>query len=216
MEKYFGKYRGKVANNIDPMQLGRVQVTAPSILGDGRLSWAMPCAPYAGAQVGFFAIPPVNANIWVEFEGGNIDYPIWSGCFWGMGEFPLAAAPGANPMIKVLKTESMALILSDVPGAGEATLEVNPPGVSLPMKMTFNSAGIEIACDPANVKITPQSVQIELAPSAMKIAPDSLEIASAPSSVKLSGSGVEATNGPATLKMSGPKLDVNNGALEII
>lgn len=66
--KFFGKYRGKVENNIDPMQLGRVQVKVPAVLGDGTMSWAMPCVPYAGSGVGFFAIPPNGANIWVEFE----------------------------------------------------------------------------------------------------------------------------------------------------
>jgi uncharacterized protein involved in type VI secretion and phage assembly len=51
----------------------------------------MPCTPYAGRDVGFFAIPPVNSNVWVEFEQGDPDYPIWSGCFWGMNELPEAA-----------------------------------------------------------------------------------------------------------------------------
>ncbi len=213
MEKYFGKYRGKVANNIDPMQLGRIQVSVPTVLGDGRLSWAMPCVPYAGRQVGFFAIPPTDANIWVEFEGGNIDYPIWSGCFWGTGEVP--AKPAIDKM-KVFKTESITLTLSDVPNAGGATLEVNPPGVSVPMKMTFNSAGIAIECNPANVKITPKGIELTLSPSTVKLTPANVEVASTPSSVKLSSSGVEVTNGPAAFKMSGPKVDINNGAMEVI
>ena len=51
----------------------------------------MPCAPFAGSGVGFFALPPVGANVWVEFEGGDPDYPIWSGCFWGAGEVPAHA-----------------------------------------------------------------------------------------------------------------------------
>ena len=76
--------------------LGRVQVSVPAVLGDGRLSWAMPCVPYAGSQVGFFAIPPVGANVWVEFEGGDPDYPIWSGCFWGTGEVPATPAMAAD------------------------------------------------------------------------------------------------------------------------
>ena len=203
-------------NNIDPMQLGRIQVSVPSILGDGMLSWAMPCVPYAGMQVGFFAMPPINANIWVEFEGGNIDYPIWSGCFWGTGEFPLGVAPAANPMIKFFKTLSNTLTFSDIPGAGGTTLDVNPPAVSAPLNMTFNSAGIQIDCNPANVKLTPASVEINMPPSAIKLTPANLEAASPPASIKLSASGVVATNGPAILKMAGPKVDINNGAMEVI
>ena len=83
MTAFFGKYRGTVVNNLDPMQRGRVQVSVPAVLGSGRLSWAEPCVPYAGDQVGLFAVPPVGANVWVEFEAGDPDHPILAGCFWG-------------------------------------------------------------------------------------------------------------------------------------
>jgi len=106
MNDFYGKYRGKVENNVDPMQLGRIQVNVPAVLGEGRMSWAMPCVPYAGSGVGFFAIPPNGANVWVEFEGGDPDYPIWSGCFWGTGEVP--AQPAVAEM-KVFKTDMLLL-----------------------------------------------------------------------------------------------------------
>ncbi len=157
MSQFFGKYRGKVANNIDPMQLGRVQVSVPAVLGDGSLSWAMPCAPYGGSGVGFFAVPPVGANIWVEFEGGDSDYPIWSGCFWGVGEVP---AQPALPQMKVCKTDGITLTLSDLPGAGGFTVEVGPPVVPTPLKMVFNASGIEISNSAASVKLTPASVSL--------------------------------------------------------
>ena len=157
MSQYFGKYRGKVENNLDPMQLGRVQVSVPAVLGGGRLSWAMPCAPYAGPGVGFFAIPPVGANIWVEFEGGDTDYPIYSGCFWGVGEVP--ALP-AVPQMKVLKTDGITFTLSDLPGAGGFTLEVGPPVVPMPLKLVCNAAGIEITNGAASVKLSPVSVSL--------------------------------------------------------
>ena len=68
------------------MQRGRVQVSVPAVLGDGQLSWAEACVPYAGDSVGLFVVPPVGANVWVEFEGGDPAYPILGGCFWGPGE----------------------------------------------------------------------------------------------------------------------------------
>ena len=110
MSQFFGKYRGKVVGNLDPMSLGRVQVSVPAVLGEGRSSWAMPCAPYAGPGVGLFAIPPTDANVWVEFEAGDPDYPIWCGCFWGSGDAP--ASP-ATPDVKVLKTGTATLKLDD-------------------------------------------------------------------------------------------------------
>lgn len=136
MKQFFGKYRGKVENNIDPMQLGRIQVSVPAVLGEGRMSWAMPCVPYAGNGVGFFAIPPNDANVWVEFEGGSPDYPIWSGCFWGIGEVP--ALP-ALAEIKVLKTDAGTITMNDLPGIGGITIETTTG-----MKVVINALGIEI------------------------------------------------------------------------
>jgi Type VI secretion system/phage-baseplate injector OB domain len=136
MTQFFGKYRGQVANNIDPMQLGRIQVSVPAVLGDGQLSWATPCVPYAGSGVGLFAIPPIGANVWVEFEEGDPDYPIWSGCFWGVGEVP--ALP-ALAEIKVFKTDGVTLTLNDLPGVGGFTLETLTG-----QKITVTALGIEI------------------------------------------------------------------------
>jgi hypothetical protein len=154
---YFGKYRGTVANNIDPQQQGRIQVQCPAVLGDGRLSWAMPCVPYAGSSVGFFVVPPVGANVWVEFEAGNPDYPIWAGCFWGPGETP--ALP-ALPTTKLLKTEGISLKFDDLPGAGGLTIEVMPPVVATPMSLVFDATGIELKNGAASVKLTPASVSV--------------------------------------------------------
>jgi hypothetical protein len=85
-KQYFGKYRGIVLDNTDPLQLGRIlaQVGALSI----STNWAMPCLPYIGTP-GILALPPVGTDVWIEFEQGNLDYPIWSGCFWNPGQPPL-------------------------------------------------------------------------------------------------------------------------------
>ncbi|HEU4421775.1 MAG TPA: phage baseplate assembly protein V [Pilimelia sp.] len=156
-DKYFGKYRGKVANNVDPMLQGRIQVTCPAVLGDGQLSWALPSSPYAGPGVGFFAVPPNGANVWVEFEAGDPDYPIWTGGFWDAGQAP--ASP-AVPQMKVLKTDGLTLTISDLPGAGGLTIEVAPPAVATPLKIALTSSGIELSNGAASVKLSPASVSL--------------------------------------------------------
>lgn len=136
MSQFFGKYRGQVENNIDPQLMGRIQVSVPAVLGEGTLSWAMPCVPFAGSGVGFFAIPPNGANVWVEFEGGDPDYPIWSGCFWGLGEAP--AMPAIEQM-KVLKTDMGTITINDLPGVGGIKIET-----TLGAKIEITARGIEI------------------------------------------------------------------------
>lgn len=154
---HFGKYRGTVTNNIDPKMEGRVQVSVPTVLGKGRLSWAMPNAPYAGDGVGFFAIPPVGANVWVEFEGGDIDYPIWAGCFWGPGEVPVK---GGLPTTKILKTDSVSLKLDDLPGAGGLVIEVGPPVSAINARIAISSSGIEVTYGGASIELSPVAVSL--------------------------------------------------------
>lgn len=116
--RVFGKYRGQVINNVDPLTQGRVQVQVPAIYGTNTLNWAMPCVPYAGNQEGFFLIPPIGANLWVEFEGGDIDFPIWAGCFWGTGE-----CPGTLAQTKLIKTPVASLTLDEVNPAAPVVLQ---------------------------------------------------------------------------------------------
>lgn len=131
---FFGKYRGKVKDNEDPMKMGRLLLSVPSVLGDLTSSWAMPCVPFAGDGVGFFALPPVNANVWVEFEGGQPDYPIWTGCFWDSGKIPL---PSADSKVKVIKTDSATITFDD--DKGSLTIETKQ-GV----KLNMDSKGMDL------------------------------------------------------------------------
>ena len=118
--KYYGKYRGLVIDNIDPEQIGRVLVQVPDVLGETPSSWAMPCVPAAGIQAGCFIVPPIGSQVWVEFEQGDPDYPIWTGGFWGVvADVPaLAIAPPAIPPgqnILLQTTSQNMLLLSDAP-----------------------------------------------------------------------------------------------------
>jgi hypothetical protein len=194
---FFGKYRGKVVNNVDPMQMGRLQVSAPAVLGEGKLSWAMPCVPYAGKNVGFFALPPKDANVWVEFEGGDPDYPIWSGGFWDKGQVP---AKPAVAEIKVFKTEGIRLVLNDARGAGGLTLNVGPPAVNLPIKITADGRGVQLSLQSVTVKITSRSVDLLVPPGSLKLSP----------------ANVEARHAGASVKLQQIRVSLNNGALDVM
>lgn len=81
--KYFGKYRGVVINNVDPMQMGRILAQVPDVPGAVPTTWAMPCVPCNLPKKVGSALPEIGAAVWIEFEQGNPDYPIWTGCFYG-------------------------------------------------------------------------------------------------------------------------------------
>ena len=100
--KYFGVYRGTVANNVDPLQIGRIMATVPDVGREIPTTWAMPCVPFAGKQMGAFVVPQIGSGVFVQFEGGDPDRPVWTGGWWGdAAEVPalaLAGVPG-NPNI---------------------------------------------------------------------------------------------------------------------
>lgn len=116
---FFGKYRATVLNNIDPMGIGRIQCFVPDVQSVLPSSWCMPCVPISGIQSGVHVVPSVGSGVWVEFEHGDPDYPIWVGGFWGSrADVPAMAQAGVpgSPSI-VLQTQSQnTVMLSDVPG----------------------------------------------------------------------------------------------------
>lgn len=154
--QFFGKFRGTVSDINDPLMMGRIQATVPDVMGDLPTGWALPCAPFGGSGMGFFALPQVGAAVWIEFEHGNPDFPIWSGCFFASVDMPpeLLAPPFKKVMIKTEAGHS--IILDDTPGVGGITLQTSGG-----QKIVINDLGIEIDDGQgASIKLTGPQVSI--------------------------------------------------------
>jgi uncharacterized protein involved in type VI secretion and phage assembly len=124
------------------LMVGRVRARVPDVLGDKESGWALPCAPFGGDGMGFFAVPKNGAGVWIEFEHGDPDFPIWAGCWWGtLAELPPTLLVPPPPSKKVmLKTEGgHMIILDDTPGIGGITLET-----SAGQKVKLTALGVEI------------------------------------------------------------------------
>ncbi len=172
--RFYGKFRGFVVDNADPENLGRLKVKVPSLLGsDVVTGWALPCAPYGGdADQGFLFIPEVNAGVWVEFEQGDLEFPIWAGTFWskpgGDSELPKPnKADGGEesavqdpPTRKIIKTkkghtiqledadnDEMVIIREGVNGH---VITMNKDGI----KVTDGANGHVITLDDSGITIT--------------------------------------------------------------
>jgi uncharacterized protein involved in type VI secretion and phage assembly len=139
--KFYGVYRGTVVNNVDPLQIGRIMATVPDVGGLTPTTWAMPCVPMAGKQMGAFVVPQIGSGVFVQFEAGDPDRPVWVGGWWGdVAEVPalaLAGVPG-NPNIVFQSTLQNAIVVSDLPGptggimlksTTGATIIVNDTGI---------------------------------------------------------------------------------------
>src|SRR5262245_8461840 len=117
--RYYGKYRGQVTDNADPDNLGRIKANVPRLLGDEESGWALPAFIYGGtSEQGLFAVPDIGAGVWIEFEGGDLSYPIWSGAWYTTGAIPESAKPAK----KVFKTKSgHKMVFDDDTGTLEIT-----------------------------------------------------------------------------------------------
>ena len=127
--QFYGKYRGFVIDNKDPEKRGRLKVKVPSVLGDQDTGWALPCLPFGGlADQGLFMIPQVDAQVWLEFEEGNIDHPIWVGVFWQQESDVPTEAALAEPTTRVIKTPSGHVLQFDDADGEEQFRIAHPAG----------------------------------------------------------------------------------------
>jgi uncharacterized protein involved in type VI secretion and phage assembly len=142
-QRFYGKYRGTVINNIDPEQIGRIQAQVPAVSSLIPTTWCLPSYPLAGTGSGASFVPQLRSGVWIEFEGGDPDYPIWTGCFYGLGaERPSDAALG-NPLSPSIVFQSQfmnRIVVSDLPGPTGGIILKSTTGASI----TVNDVGIFI------------------------------------------------------------------------
>lgn len=158
-ERFYGKHRGVVVDVDDPNGQGRVRARVPEVLGEVESGWALPAASYAGPGVGAFAVPPVGAAVWIEFEAGLVDRPIWAGCIWGADD-PPRRNDGAEPtpQLKIIRSErGLIVALDDESG----TIDVSDEDGSNLLRIEAQSGRIAIKSASKAVVEAPQIELVE-------------------------------------------------------
>ena len=148
----YGKHSGKVTNNKDPLHLGRITARVPSFSKEEDITWATPCVPYAGENIGIFFVPPVGANVWIEFENGMPDKPIFSGCFWSENQVP---EKNGDPNIKMIKTEHATITINDK--SNENRIEIK---TLKNQKIIIEPDDIQLIHDGCSIKLTDREIFI--------------------------------------------------------
>jgi uncharacterized protein involved in type VI secretion and phage assembly len=144
--RFYGKYRG-VVTDVDESTM-RIKASVPSVLPTGGTGWCMPCVPYAGPQVGVLMLPEVGSGVWIEFEGGDVSYPIWVGMYWHAGEIPSQASATVKSIVTAAGSVAMdnagSITLTD---AQQNTVVLDSSGVT----STSGSSSVAIGASGVNV-----------------------------------------------------------------
>jgi uncharacterized protein involved in type VI secretion and phage assembly len=146
--RFYGKYRGTVTA-VDAGTF-RIKAKVPAVLQDQDSGWCMPCVPYAGDDVGFVFLPEVGTGVWIEFEGGDVSYPIWTGCYWRTDEQP----SDAGPAVKAIITKASHKILLDDDGE---TITVSDQKQN---QITLDSSGVSVERGGKKVVVSDAEVNV--------------------------------------------------------
>ena len=154
--RYYGKYRG-IVSDVEASTC-RIKAKVPSVLGDVDSGWCLPCVPYAGPQVGIAFLPEEGSGVWIEFEGGDVSYPVWVGCYWRQDEVPSAVAAG----VKVIVTKaSNQLVLDDDQGSITIT-DNNGNSVTLDTTgITLSRGGQKVVVSDASVSVDDGALEVQ-------------------------------------------------------
>lgn len=215
-QPFYGKYRGTVVSNKDPLYLGRIQARVPDVTGDEACGWALPCMPFGGKGLGFLALPAQGANVWIEFEHGDPDYPIWTGCFWELTpQLPSEAVIPPSYQRLVMRTEGgSCFVIDDTPGTGGITLKT-----AAGEKLVLSATGVLLQTKGGDkLVLSPQGITLQTAGGdklALSAQGTTLQTSSQ-QKLSLGAQGVELNNGNgAAIKLAGPQVAIDGGTVDV-
>lgn len=154
--KFYGKYRGTVTNVKDKSGLGRIRANVPEVTGKKETGWALPCLPFAGRGMGFLGLPTVGANVWIEFEHGDPENPIWTGCFWEKkDEVPPEALLGIGDRVLIRTAKGQGLLIDDGPGGGGIKIVAKARKIEID-----NGNGAKVTLDGPKVTVNDGALEV--------------------------------------------------------
>ena len=155
---FYGKYRGVVVSNQDPEKLGRLKVNVPQISGKNIMeTWAWPCGLVGGDDFGVFFIPPKGASVWVSFENGDPNHPIWEGGHWSRGKTP-EVVKRTKPSNRVFQTKGWILEMDDEEGSEKFKITDRKSGSTFELDSSTGDLNLNVSGN-ENKTISANSVQ---------------------------------------------------------
>lgn len=148
--RFYGKYRGLVRDIDDPESLCRITAEVPAVYEEKESPWCLPCFPFAGKKHGLVLLPEVGDGVWIEFEAGDIDRPIWSGFWFASNEQP---EPKTSKARVLVTTAGHKLVLDE----DEDKIQILHPGGP---EFTMSADEIVLKLGSCELKITQDEINL--------------------------------------------------------
>jgi len=152
---FFGKYRGVVTNIDDPNNQCRIKARLEDPLQGQETGWALPVAPFAGDGHGMVMLPKVGSGVWIEFEAGQLQNPIWSGGWWASGQRP---DPQGEQVRVIVSEHGHKLILDDA--QDELRLVHGSSTEASPLEIKLTGSDIVLSCGLCEIKISADNISL--------------------------------------------------------
>lgn len=159
---YFGKYRGIVTSVADPENLCRIKARVDSVLHGQDTGWALPVSPFGGDGHGMVMLPEVGSGVWIEFEAGRLDSPIWSGAWWASGQRP--GPQGAR--VRVIVSAHGHKVILDDEGDELKLVHGGPGGPEIRLtgsEIVLSCGACEVTISATNISLNNGQIKIGLA-----------------------------------------------------
>jgi hypothetical protein len=148
--QFWGKYRATVIQTLTGDDFGKLVVSAPDVYGDTQSPPVWPCAPFAGPNHGFVAIPEVGDGVWIEFEGGDPSQPVWTGGWWAKNDL---SSPTQTNVRTWVTSKGMQIVMDD--GQTQMSL-IHPQGGSI----VLTSTDITLSIGSTSLKLNSSGITI--------------------------------------------------------
>lgn len=196
-----GVVPGRVIENDDPDELGRVKVTFPR--ADAEDGWAPLATLMAGDEYGTYFLPEVDDEVLVAFEGGDPSRPYVVGSVWSETARPPAKNAGDNDVRRVESRSGHTITFDDDANAAKVVIETGG-GHRITMADESGSERIEIEDSAGGNRIELDAaageVSIDAAQRLSLSAPE-IEI-EGETSVDVSSTGETSVSGDGALELS--------------
>lgn len=193
--QWHGKYRAIVTDIDDPEGRGRIRVKCPKVLGDSKSHWCEVCSPVAYDNGGDFCLPKKDDTVWVEFEGGDPDKPVYSGSWWSSNNCVADKDKDEyNENTRIIEFDGCKIKMKS-----DESIEVTIKNSKIFMEEDNTTVSVG---DSTEVKVTDDTIKIDCSSAVITVKTDG--------TIEIQGNSSVSVKSSGSLSLQGASVDIKS------